>query len=80
MFNKIKLWAISSFAAIGLFTGAAAFAAGTPSPSITTTVLPVVAQIQTDGQAIFDMIFPVIGVFIGLALIVTLFKRFTKKV
>lgn len=80
MFNKIKLWVISSFAAIGLLTGAAAFAVGTPSASITTTVLPVVTQIQTDGQAIFDMIFPVIGVFIGLALIVTLFKRFTKKV
>lgn len=39
-----------------------------------------VTAIQTDGQAIFDLVFPVVGVFVGLGIVISLFKRFTKKV
>lgn len=39
-----------------------------------------VTAIQADGQAIFDLIFPVVGAFIGLTVVITLFKRFSKKV
>jgi len=44
--------------------------------SVTTTV----TGIQTDGQSIFDLVFPVVGVFVGLAVVVKLFKRFTRAV
>ena len=35
--------------------------------------------LQTDGQAIFALIIPVIGVFVGFAVLIKLFKRFTSK-
>lgn len=44
--------------------------------SVTTTV----TGIQTDGQSVFDLVFPVIGVFIGLSVLIKLFKRFTRAV
>jgi len=44
--------------------------------SVSTTV----TGIQTDGQAVFDLVFPVVGVFLGLAIIIKLFKRFSNKV
>jgi len=39
-----------------------------------------VTAIQADGQSIFDLVFPVIGAFVGLGVVITMFKRFTKKV
>jgi hypothetical protein len=39
-----------------------------------------IAAIQTDGQAIFDKVFPVVAVFVGLGIVITLFKRFVSKV
>lgn len=39
-----------------------------------------VTAIQSDGQAVFDLVFPVVGVFIGLAIVIKLFKRFASKV
>lgn len=44
--------------------------------SVTTTV----TGIQTDGQSIFDLVFPVVGVFVGLGVMIKLFKRFTRAV
>lgn len=39
-----------------------------------------VTDIQSNGQAIFDLIFPVVGIFLGLAIVIKLFKRFGNKV
>jgi len=39
-----------------------------------------VTAIQTDGQSIFDLVFPVVGTFLGLAIVIKLFKRFSNKV
>lgn len=63
--------------------GLVALSAAGISSSAFAIVPPAVATsitgIQTDGQAIFDLVFPVIAVFVGLGVVVTLFKRFTKK-
>ena len=39
-----------------------------------------VTAIQTDGTAVFDLVFPVVAAFVGLTVIIKLFKRFTSKV
>lgn len=39
-----------------------------------------VSAISADGQDIFDLIFPVVGTFLGLAIVIKLFKRFSNKV
>jgi NADH:ubiquinone oxidoreductase subunit K len=44
------------------------------------SVGPSIIGIQTDGQAIFDMVFPVVAVFVGLGIVIALFKRFTSKI
>lgn len=36
--------------------------------------------VKADGQAMFDLVFPVIGFMLGLAIVIKLFKRFTNKV
>jgi len=38
-----------------------------------------VTDISANGQGIFDLIFPVIGTFLGLAIVIKLFKRFGNK-
>jgi NADH:ubiquinone oxidoreductase subunit K len=39
-----------------------------------------ITGIQTDGQTIFDLVFPVVAVFVGLGIVIALFKRFTSKI
>lgn len=63
-------------AVLGLPSMAATSAFAALPASVGTTV----AGIQTDGQAVFDLVFPVVGVFLGLAIIIKLFKRFANKV
>lgn len=43
-------------------------------------VATTVDGVKADGQAMFDLVFPVIGFFLGLAIVIKLFKRFTNKV
>lgn len=43
-------------------------------------VATTVTAIEADGQAIFDLIFPVVGAFLGLVIVIKLFKRFGNKV
>lgn len=62
-----------SAVAMGVMVGEAA--AALPA-SVATTV----TAIETDGKAIFDLIFPVVGVFLGLVIVIKLFKRFGNKV
>lgn len=61
----------------GAMTMMAAHSAMAALPaSVGTTV----TAIQTDGQGIFDLVFPVVGTFLGLAIVIKLFKRFSNKV
>jgi len=70
--NVAKYALVASIALAGLVeTATAALPA-----SVGTTV----TAIETDGKAIFDLVFPVVGVFLGLALVIKLFKRFAGKV
>jgi len=39
-----------------------------------------VTAMQTDGQGIFDLVFPVVAVLVGLGVVIKLFKRFSNKV
>lgn len=39
-----------------------------------------ITAIQTDGQGVFDLVFPVVAAMVGLAVVIKLFKRFTSKV
>jgi hypothetical protein len=73
MWNNVKLWVGSALLTLGIMSGNAM--AALPA-SVGTTV----TSIQTDGQAVFDLVFPVVGVFLGLAIIIKLFKRFSNKV
>lgn len=63
-------------AVLGLLSFAATSAFAALPASVGTTV----TGIQTDGQAVFDLVFPVVGLFLGLAIIIKLFKRFANKV
>lgn len=44
------------------------------------SVAPTLVAIQTDGQSLFDLVFPIVAVFVGLSIIIKLFKRFSNKV
>lgn len=70
-----KLTAVRAVAAAALLSASVAAHAVLPA-SVGTTI----TAIQTDGQAVFDLVFPVVGVFIGLAIVIKLFKRFASKV
>jgi TRAP-type C4-dicarboxylate transport system permease small subunit len=63
--------AVSANVVIGMQSAYAALPA-----SATTTI----TGVQTDGQSMFDLVFPVIGVFVGLSLLIKLFKRFTRAI
>jgi hypothetical protein len=39
-----------------------------------------VTSIQADGQSVFDLVFPVVAAFVGLTIVIKLFKRFAKSV
>jgi hypothetical protein len=68
---KKKLLALAALA-VGATTSA--FAA-LPA-SVTTTV----TGIGSDGQSLFDAVFPIIGILIGLVVTIKLFKRFVAKI
>ncbi|MDD5272675.1 MAG: hypothetical protein PHU14_08155 [Methylovulum sp.] len=73
MFNSIKMWLFSMLLMLGMLSADAMAA-------LPAAVAGTVTGIQTDGQALFDLLFPVIATFVGLVVIVKLFKRFTNKV
>jgi len=39
-----------------------------------------ITAIQTDGTDIFELVFPVVAAFLGLSIVIKLFKRFSNKV
>lgn len=48
--------------------------------ALPTAAASAVNGIQTDGQAIFDLVFPVVAAFVALTVVIKLFKRFSNKV
>lgn len=72
--NKKQLGLIGALVAAGSLASASAFAA---LPAAAGTA---VTAMQADGQAVFDLIFPVIAALVGLSVVIKLFKRFGNKV
>lgn len=54
-------------------------AAQSAMAALPASVATTVTAIQDDGQDIFDLVFPVIATFVGLVVVVKLFKRFSNK-
>lgn len=73
MSNAVKRTVFA--AAVGLSMVAMEASAALPT-SVGTTI----TAIEADGQAIFALIFPVVGAFLGLTIVIKLFKRFSNKV
>lgn len=71
--KSLKKVVLAALLGLSMLSGAAM--AALPAAVGTT-----VTAIQADGQAVFDLVFPVVGVFIGLAIVIKLFKRFSNKV
>lgn len=71
--NAVKRLAVAGVALLSV-------AAGSAMAALPASVATTVTAIQTDGQAIFDLIFPVVGIFLGLVIVIKLFKRFGNKV
>ena len=44
------------------------------------SVAPTVSGIQQDGTDLFDLVFPVIALFVGFFVVIGLFKRFVRSV
>ncbi len=63
-----------------LLVGVLGLVAGSAMAALPASVATTVTDIQTNGQAIFDLIFPVVGLFLGLVIVIKLFKRFGNKV
>lgn len=73
MLQKSKIAAGTALAALSTLS-LSAYAALPESVATTAT------SIQTDGKAMFDAVFPVIGAIVGLVVVIKLFKRFINKV
>ncbi|WP_308924603.1 major coat protein [Janthinobacterium sp. J1-1] len=54
--------------------------AGSAMAEVPAAVATTVASISADGKSIFDTVFPVVGVVIGLMVVIKLFKRFIAKI
>jgi len=67
----------AGLAAVGAVFLSVSFGAYAALPaSVATTV----TSIQADGQSVFDLVFPVVAAFVGLTIVIKLFKRFAKSV
>lgn len=65
---------------IGFLMVALSMMAATAHAALPAGVATTVTAVQTDGQAIFDLVFPVIAAFVGLGVVISLFKRWIRKV
>lgn len=73
MISKAK----NAYLALGV---SAMLVASSAMAALPASVATTVTGIETDGKAIFDLVFPVVGAFLGLAIVIKLFKRFSNKV
>lgn len=72
----------AALAVVGTVTGGVAALTTTVQEAhaaLPASVGTTVTSIQTDGTAVFDLVFPVIATFVGLVVIIKLFKRFANK-
>lgn len=67
-----KMWALAAAALLS-----ASISAHAALPAVVGTSI---AAIQADGEDIFDLVFPVVAIFLGFAIVIKLFKRFSNKV
>lgn len=75
-FNSMTAAKQAAILALMLSVAQAASATDTLPAGVATAV----TAVQTNGQAIFDLVFPVIAVLVGLVVVIKLFKRFVSKV
>lgn len=73
MSNAVKRPVVALLALVSL-ASVSAYAA------LPASVATTVTGIQTDAQGIFDLIFPVVGVLLGLMIVIKLFKRFGNRI
>lgn len=73
--NAVKRRLSAVTAGLLVTVGAIGQAAAALPASVGTSI----AAIQTDGQAIFDLVFPVVAALLGLTIVIKLFKRFSKQ-
>lgn len=53
---------------------------GSAAAALPASVGSTVTDIAANGQSIFDLVFPVVGTFLGLVIVIKLFKRFGNKI
>lgn len=59
---------------------AAALASQSAFAALPASVGTSITAMQTDGQAIFDLVFPVVAAMTGLVIVIKLMKRFSNKI
>jgi len=90
IFNAVKRHAVNGWNAVkkgtqALAVGAAAGLAALmghvndAAAALPAAVGTSITAIQTDGEAIFALIFPVVAALLGLTIVIKLFKRFANK-
>lgn len=81
--KKAGVWAIKNLEKHGVVAtvGTGLMVAGQAAhAALPTAVTTSVNAIQADGEAIFAAVFPAVATLVGLGLIISLFKRFVKKI
>lgn len=64
----------------GLAGAALATMVNSAMAALPESVATSITAIQTDGTSIFNLVFPVVASFLGLSIVIKLFKRFSNKV
>lgn len=80
MFQKIAGGCKKVLTKVGVALSiASATVVGTAHAALPTSIAATVAEIEADGQAMFDLMFPVVATLTVLGIIIKLFKRFANK-
>lgn len=77
--NKIMTAVRGKYLALAVplaLIGESALAAANLPASVGTAV----TQMEDNGVAIFDLVFPVVAALVGLTVVISLFKRFSRKI
>lgn len=62
-----------------LFAAFLMMVSGLAAAALPAEIGTTLTALQTDGEAIFGLIIPIIGVFVGFAVLIKLFKRYVKQ-
>jgi hypothetical protein len=71
-FAKVKVMVTTLAVSVGLISAQA-------NAALPASVATTITDIQTNGTALFDLVFPVVAAFVGLVVVIKLFKRFSNK-